>query len=133
MKNNAVPMTSTPGNNDYFTLSQSSSYMYMKSTSSNYYLAVNNNGPVGASSGSKESRFRLYRVNATTVNSDVSRQATIPVTTVDKQTGESVPMQSIRRNDFVNIVVNVSYNEKSGEIEFEVSDWDEVEGDITFD
>ena len=135
VKNNAVPMTSTPGNNDYFTLSQSgsySSYMYMRSTSSNYYLAVNNNGPVGASSGNSR-RFRLYRVNATTVNSDVSRQATIPVTTVDKQTGESVPMQSIRRNDFVNIVVNVSYNEKSGEIEFEVSDWDEVEGDITFD
>lgn len=132
VNNNAVPMTSTPGNNDYFTLSQSSSYMHMRSTSSNYYLAVNNKGPVGASSGSSR-RFRLYRVNATTVNSDVSRQATIPVTTVDKQTGESVPMQSIRRNDFVNIVVNVSYNEKSGEIEFEVSDWDEVEGDITFD
>ena len=132
VKNNAVPMTSTPGNNDYFTLSQSNSYMHMRSTSGNYYLAVNNNGPVGASSGNSR-RFRLYRVNATTVNSDVSRQATIPVTTVDKQTGESVPMQSIRRNDFVNIVVNVSYNEKSGEIEFEVSDWDEVEGDITFD
>ena len=132
VKNNAVPMTSTPGNNDYFTLSQSSTYMRMRSTSGNYYLAVNNNGPVGASSGNSRS-FRLYRVNATTVNSDVSRQATIPVTTVDKQTGESVPMQSIRRNDFVNIVVNVSYNDKSGEIEFEVSDWDEVEGDITFD
>ena len=132
VKNNAVPMTSTPGNNDYFTLSQSNSYMHMRSTSGNYYLAVNNNGPVGASSGNSR-RFRLYRVNATTVNSDVSRQATIPVTTVDKQTGESVPMQSIRRNDFVNIVVNVSYNDKSGEIEFEVSDWNEVEGDITFD
>lgn len=132
VKNNAVPMTSTPGNNDYFTLSQSSSYMHMRSTSSYYYLAVNNNGPIGSSYGNSR-RFRLYRVNVTTVNSDVSRQATIPVTTVDKQTGESVPMQSIRRNDFVNIVVNVSYNEKSGEIEFEVSDWDEVEGDITFD
>ena len=132
VKNNAVPMTSTPGNNDYFTLSQSSTYMRMRSTSGNYYLAVNNNSPVGASSGNSRS-FRLYRVYATTVNSDVSRQATIPVTTVDKQTGESVPMQSIRRNDFVNIVVNVSYNEKSGEIEFEVSDWNEVEGDITFD
>ena len=133
VKNNAVPMTSTPGNYDYFTLSQSSSYMHMRSTSGYYYLAVNNNNaPVGAYSGNSR-RFRLYRVNATTVNSDVSRQATIPVTNVDKQTGESVPMQSIRRNDFVNIVVNVSYNEKSGEIEFEVSDWDEVEGDITFD
>ena len=104
----------------------------MKSTSSNYYLAVNNNGPVGASSGNSR-RFRLYRVNATTVNSDVTHEAAIPITTIDKETGESVPMQKLSRNDFVNIFVNVSYNDKSGEIEFEVSDWNEVEGDITFD
>jgi hypothetical protein len=132
VKNNAVPMTSTAGDNDYFTLSQSSSYMYMRSTSGNYYLAVNNNGPVGASTGNSR-RFRLYRVNATTVNSDVTQEATIPITTIDKETGESVPMQKLSRNDFVNILVNVSYNDKSGEIEFEVSDWNEVEGDITFD
>lgn len=132
VKNNAVPMTSTLGNNDYFTLSQSSSYMYMKSMSSNYYLAVNNNGPVGASTGNSR-RFRLYRVNATTVNSDVTHEAAIPITTIDKETGESVPMQKLSRNDFVNIFVNVSYNDKSGEIEFEVSDWNEVEGDVTFD
>jgi hypothetical protein len=132
VKNNAVPMTSTAGDKDYFTLSQSSSYMYMKSTSSNYYLAVNNNGPVGASTGNSR-RFRLYRVNATTVNSDVTHEAAIPITTIDKETGESVPMQKLSRNDFVNILVNVSYNDKSGEIEFEVSDWNEVEGDVTFD
>ena len=126
-------MTSTAGENDYFTLSQSGSYMYMRSTSGYYYLAVNNNGPVGASSGSKESRFRLYRVNATTVNSDVTQEATIPITTIDKETGESVPMQKLSRNDFVNILVNVSYNDKSGDVEFEVSDWNEVEGDVTFD
>ena len=132
VKNNAVPMTSTAGDNDYFTLSQSSSYMYMKSTSSNYYLAVNNNGPIGSSTGNSR-RFRLYRVNATTVNSDVTQEATIPITTIDKETGESVPMQKLSRNDFVNILVNVSYNDKSGEIEFEVSDWNEVGGDITFD
>jgi hypothetical protein len=132
VKNNAVPMTSTAGDNDYFTLSQSNSYMYMKSTSSNYYLAVNNNGPVGVSTGNSR-RFRLYRVNATTVNSDVTQEATIPITTIDKETGESVPMQELSRNDFVNILVNVSYNDKNGEIEFEVSDWNEVEGDITFD
>jgi hypothetical protein len=67
------------------------------------------------------------------VNSDVTQEATIPITTIDKETGESVPMQKLSRNDFVNILVNVSYNDKSGEIEFEVSDWNEVEGDITFD
>lgn len=132
VKNNAVPMTSTAGDKDYFTLSQSSSYMYMRSTSGSYYLAANNNGPVGATTGNSR-RFRLYRVNATTVNSDVTQEATIPITTIDKETGESVPMQKLSRNDFVNILVNVSYNDKSGEIEFEVSDWNEVEGDVTFD
>ena len=120
VKNNAVPMTSTAGDNDYFTLSQSSSYMYMKSTSSNYYLAVNNNGPVGVSTGNSR-RFRLYRVNATTVNSDVTQEATIPITTIDKETGENVPMQKLSRNDFVNILVNVSYNDKSGDVEFDVT------------
>ena len=133
VKNNAVPMTSTAGENDYFTLSQSGSYMYMRSTSGYYYLAVNNNNaPVGAYSGNSR-RFRLYRVNATTVNSDVTHEAAIPITTIDKETGESVPMQKLSRNDFVNILVNVSYNDKSGDVEFEVSDWNEVEGDVTFD
>jgi hypothetical protein len=42
-------------------------------------------------------------------------------------------MQKLSRNDFVNILVNVSYNDKSGDVEFEVSDWNEVEGDVTFD
>ncbi len=125
-------MTSTVGNNDYFTLSQSSSYMHMKTTSSNYYLAVNNNGPIGASTGNSR-RFRLYRVNATTESSDVEHEATIPINIIDKETGESVPMQSIKRNDFINIMVSVTYNEKTGQIEFEVSDWDEVNGDVTFD
>lgn len=133
VKNNAVPMTSTAGENDYFTLSQSGSYMYMRSTSGYYYLAVNNNNaPVGAYSGNSR-RFRLYRVNATTVNSDVVHEAAIPITTIDKETGENVPMQKLSRNDFVNILVNVSYNDKSGDVEFEVSDWNEVEGDVTFD
>ena len=133
VKNNAVPMTSTAGENDYFTVSQSGSYMYMRSTSGYYYLAVNNNNaPVGAYSGNSR-RFRLYRVNATTVNSDVAHEAAIPITTIDKETGENVPMQKLSRNDFVNILVNVSYNDKSGDVEFEVSDWNEVEGDVTFD
>lgn len=132
VKNNAVPMTSTAGDNDYFTLSQSSSYMHMRSTSGSYYLAANKNSPIGATTGNSR-RFRLYRVNATTVNSDVAHEATIPITTIDKETGENVPMQKLSRNDFVNILVNVSYNDKSGDVEFEVSDWNEVEGDVTFD
>lgn len=132
VKNNAVPMTSTAGENDYFTLSQSGSYMHMRSTSGSYYLAANTNSPIGASTGSSR-RFRLYRVNATTVNSDVTHEAAIPITTIDKETGENVPMQKLSRNDFVNILVNVSYNDKSGDVEFEVSDWNEVEGDVTFD
>lgn len=136
VKNNTVPMVAVAGSTDYFTLSQTGSYtryMLLRSTSSSYYLAVNNGGtPIGATSGNSR-RFRLYRVTASTESSDVKHEADIPITTVDKKTGESVPMQKLNRNDFVNILVNVSYNDKSGEVEFEVSDWNEVDGEVTFE
>lgn len=133
IKNNTVPMTSVASNTDYFTLSQSSSYMYMRSTSSSYFLAVNNNStPIGSSSGNSR-RFRLYRVDATTENRDVLHEATIPISTIKPETGESAPITAINRNDLINILVNVSYSEKLGEFKFEVTNWDTGGGDVTFD
>ena len=60
-------------------------------------------------------------------------EETIPIRIIDKNTGEASPLTAIKRNDFINILVNVTYNEKKGTIEFEVSDWDKVNGDVTFD
>lgn len=133
----AIPLTVTPGSSDYFTASTSSNYIRLQSTKSNYYLSVNNNTATGNSStstnGLRRNNFYLYKVNKEYVTADITHQETIPIRIVDKTTGEASQITSIRRNDFIEILVNVTYNEKTGNVEFEVSDWDEVNGEVTFD
>lgn len=135
--NKAIPLTVTPGSSDYFTASTSSNNIRLQSTKSNYYLSVNNNTATGNSStstsGLRRNNFYLYKVNKEYVTADITHQETIPIRIVDKTTGEASQITSIRRNDFIDILVNVTYNEKTGNVEFEVSDWDEVNGEVTFD
>ncbi|MBQ5664052.1 MAG: hypothetical protein IIV19_06465, partial [Bacteroidaceae bacterium] len=64
---------------------------------------------------------------------NVTHEETIPIRIIDKATGEASPLTAIRRNDFIEILVNVSYNEKTGDVQFEVTNWDEVNGEVTFD
>jgi hypothetical protein len=48
-------------------------------------------------------------------------------------TGHNLPIETINRNDFIDILVNVSYNDKTGEVLFDVANWNQVSGDVTFD
>ena len=135
--NKAIPLTVTPGSSDYFTASTSSNNIRLQSTKSNYYLSVNDNTAVGNNStntsGLRRNNFYLYKVNKEYVTADITHQETIPIRIVDKTTGEASQITSVKRNDFIDILVNVTYNEKTGNVEFEVSDWDEVNGEVTFD
>jgi hypothetical protein len=135
--NKAIPLTVTPGSSDYFTASTSSNNIRLQSTKSSYYLSVNNNNAVGnnstSTSGKRRNNFYLYKVNKEYVTADITHQETIPIRIVDKTTGEASQITSVKRNDFIDILVNVTYNEKTGNVEFEVSDWDEVNGEVTFD
>ena len=130
-----VPMTVNPGTNDYFTASNSGSNLRLQSTKSSYYLSVNSSTVCGHSSSSNQNRrnFTLYEVVKDKEDESITHEETIPIHIIDKQTGEAKQLTQIKRNDFINILVNVSYNEKSGNITFEVSDWNEVNGNITFD
>ena len=132
-----VPLTVTPGNSDYFTASTNSNNIRLLSTKSNYYISVNNNSVIGNSSTSSSAQRRnnlyLYKVNKESVIADITHEETIPKRIVDKTTGEASQITSVKRNDFIDILVNVTYNEKTGNVEFEVSDWDEVNGEVTFD
>ena len=56
----------------------------------------------------------------------------IPIEIIDRNTGAVSPLKAIRRNDFIDILVNVNYNDKSGEINFEVAGWNRVEGTVDF-
>jgi hypothetical protein len=57
----------------------------------------------------------------------------VPINIVNPTTGIASPLTAIRRNDFIEMRVNVSYNTDKGTIDFEVADWDRVNGDVTFD
>ena len=67
------------------------------------------------------------------IGNSITHNETIPIRIIDKTNGEVTPLTKIRRNDFINILVKVSYNEKIGKVEFDVSNWDEVNGEVTFD
>ena len=55
------------------------------------------------------------------------------LTRIDPETAVVSDVHTIARNDFINIVVTVSYNENSGEFKFEVKDWNgPVNGEIEY-
>lgn len=137
MSSSRVPLTVTPGNSDYFTATTTSGYLRLQGTRSSYFLAVNGSSVYGNNSTSSNNRrrynFYLYKVEKKSVTTSVDYEETIPINIVDKVTGEASPITAIRRNDFIDILVNVTYNEKSGDVEFEVTNWEDVEGEVTFD
>lgn len=76
------------------------------------------------------SQFYLHRVKE--VQEDAAFSKSITLSTIDPETAVSTPVTSIHRNDFINILISVSYNENSGEIEFKVKDWNAGGGNIEF-
>ena len=136
---NKVPLTTNEGSNDYFTVSTSGTYIRFQSTSSrnnsSYYLSVNNSTVSGHNSNNNQTRrnFHLFEVTKEGGTVSITKEETIPISIIDKNTGEASLLTAIKRNDFINILVNVTYNEKKGQIEFKVGDWNEVNGDVTFD
>ena len=131
---NRVPLITNAGSSDYFTASTSGNNICFLATS-NYYLSVDGSTVCGHNSffGQARRNFQLLKVTKEGGAFSVSKEATIPISIIDKNTGEASPLTAIKRNDFINILVNVTYNEKTGEVEFEVSDWEDVNGDVTFD
>ena len=76
------------------------------------------------------SQFKLYPVVLSYKTPAYSNP--ILLTTIDPVTSVPYPVNTIKRNDFLNITVSVSYNKDFGDFEFEVKNWNEVSGDIEF-
>ena len=132
-----VPLTVSPGSSDYFTASTSSSNIRLQSTKNSYYLSVNGSSVIGnsstGSSAQKRNNFYLYKVIKEDIATSITHKESIPIRIVDKTTGAASQLAAIRRNDLIDILVNVTYNEKSGNVEFEVENWNEVDGEVTFE
>jgi hypothetical protein len=132
-----IPLTTNAGSSDYFTAATSGTYIRFQCTSNNsrYYLSVNNSTACGHNGNNSQQRrnFHLYKVTKENEVANVSHEETIPIKIIDKNTGVASQLSHIGRNDFIEILVSVTYNEKTGNVEFEVSDWEKVNGEVTFD
>ena len=76
------------------------------------------------------SQFKLYAVNRVMKYPKYSDP--IVLSTIDPVTSVVTPVNTIKRNDFINVLISVSYNKDLGDFEFEVKDWEEVSGNIEF-
>ena len=75
---------------------------------------------------------RLFREDGTTP-ADVYFDKTISSLNYINKYGTPVPLEQIRRNQDVKIVVNIHYNPNSGVLFFETSDWVDDKNETTFD
>ena len=76
------------------------------------------------------SQFKLYEVKQ--VMKAPKYSDPIVLSTIDPVTSVVSPVNTIKRNDFINVLVSVSYNKDLGDFEFEVKPWNEVSGNIEF-
>ena len=63
----------------------------------------------------------------------ISYNKPITLTTIDPITQQSSAATAIKRNDFINVLVTVSYNPEAGTFEFYVQDWNSGGGSVDFE
>lgn len=128
-----VPLSLTK--DTYFTFSNANSYLAMKSSASENYINVNGGNQdevLGWYDNDAGSQFGLYKLEKQETVIPVAYNTPITLTKIDPVTSVVTNVNTINRNDFINIVVTVSYNEDTGIIEYEVKPWNEKSSDIEF-
>lgn len=148
MNANGVPLVDVPGSDNYFEVFTRTDALGLKSKNNSHLtVSESSNQVYGANSDGNEhndnsqvplspQRFWLYKVNANSQGDNsapIPHTETVPIRMTDKTTGISSQLTAIKRNDFIDMVVNVSYNEKTGEVAFETSGWNKVDNEMTFD
>ena len=131
----SLQLTNAPTASDCFTISNTSNAYYgnnMQAMAPTGYCIYVNGAYVLGSSSSWYCNFQLLKLKGQSVGTAITHNETIPIKILDN-TGHTSPIDAIHRNDFIDVLVNVSYNDKTGEVQFEVSNWNEVNGDVTFD
>ena len=109
-------------------------YITIKNSS---YISVDNTSVKGVNNNnSATSYFRFYSIDKEqsnqTVDGGINYNTPIPLTTINPVTQQSSLTTSIKRNDYINVLVTVSYNPVAGQFEFWVQDWYEGGGNVEF-
>lgn len=121
-----------PSKNNTFSFSEKDGGYRIRSKGTNEFYLRNNGGTLlGAEDKDNATTFYLFPVTRKEGSRVYSTPASL--TRIDPETAVVSDVHTIARNDFINIVVTVSYNENRGEFMFEVNKWNgPVNGEIEY-
>lgn len=113
---------------------------YTISSGNNYIW--NNAGTLDFNNRGKSPHYQwyFYKVNSVTTQEEVfdGAEALInysdnDLSNIDPDLGVAVPLQRIKRNESIDIRVNIFFNKNTGKLNFETEIWKTVDNETTFD
>lgn len=113
---------------------------YTISSGNNYIW--NNAGTLDFNNRGKSPHYQwyFYKVNSVTTQEEVfdGAEALInyadnDLSHIDQDLGVAVPLQRIKRNESIDIRVNIFFNKNTGKLNFETEIWKTVDNETTFD
>lgn len=115
---------------DGYTISSGSNYIWNNAGSLNF----NANGK------SPQNQWYFYQVNSVSTTEEVFDGAEALINYADDDLshinpdlGVAVPLQRIKRNESIDIRVNIFFNKNTGKLDFETETWKTVNNETTFD
>lgn len=125
---------------DNFTFNGNKTDGYTISSGSNYIW--NNAGSLNfnANGKSPQNQWYFYKVNSVSTTEEVFAGAEALINYadddlnhIDPDLGVAVPLQRIKRNESIDIRVNIFFNKNTGKLDFETETWKTVDNETTFD
>lgn len=125
---------------DNFTFNGDKTNGYTISSGGNYIW--NNAGTLDFNNKGKspQNQWYFYKVNSITTTEEVfdGAEALInysdnDLSHIDPDLGIAVPLQRIKRNESIDIRVNIFFNKNTGKLAFETEIWKTVDNETTFD
>lgn len=125
---------------DNFTFNGDKTNGYTISSGGNYIW--NNAGTLDFNNKGKspQNQWYFYKVNSITTTEEVfdGAEALInysdnDLSHIDPDLGIVVPLQRIKRNESIDIRVNIFFNKNTGKLDFETETWKTVDNETTFD
>lgn len=113
---------------------------YTISSGNNYIW--NNAGTLDFNNRGKSPHYQwyFYKVNSVTTTEEVFdgaealiNYANNDLSHIDPDLGVTVPLQRIKRNESIDIRVNIFFNKNTGKLNFETEIWKTVDNETTFD
>lgn len=125
---------------DNFTFNGNTTDEYTISSGSNYIW--NNAGTLDFNNKGKspQNQWYFYKVTSVSTTEEVFAGAEALINYADDDLshinpdlGVTVPLQSIKRNESIDIRVNIFFNKNTGKLDFETETWKKVDNETTFD